>query len=339
MRYKAEIFDRMQLLYDETGFNDHQVHCEMRFSSSLDEARLRKATMLSLASIPILATRYCDRSTGTVWESLVEAELGRAFAADEDQEAKDAVAVIGYGLWQQCFGGDPRVLGSTIRLNRAPVTVVGVAPPAFDYPERTAVWTPTIFHKKRLPKFIAFPGNVIGRVREELTLARAGRMYEAEMRRLHPESLKGPERHRAKLVPLRDSLAGPVRQASLVLLGAVALVLLIACANVAQLLLSRVAERRQELMVRAALGASRGSIAGLVLKRGLLMTLAGAVAGGLGFIAIGRAIESQLYEVAPSDPANAAAVVMVLFACAVCACLRPAWDALRQQPISVLREM
>jgi len=90
MRYKAEIFDRMQLLYDETGFNDHQVHCEMRFSSSLDEARLRKATMLSLASIPILATRYCDRSTGTVWESLVEAELGRAFAAVDDEDAFEA---------------------------------------------------------------------------------------------------------------------------------------------------------------------------------------------------------------------------------------------------------
>jgi ABC-type antimicrobial peptide transport system permease subunit len=100
-----------------------------------------------------------------------------------------------------------------------------------------------------------------------------------------------------------------------------------------------IGQRRKEMAIRVALGASRASIAALVLKRGLALTFVGAIAGALGFIAIGRAIESQLYEVAPSDPANAAVVVVILFACAGAACLRPAWAALRQSPIAVLREM
>jgi putative ABC transport system permease protein len=100
-----------------------------------------------------------------------------------------------------------------------------------------------------------------------------------------------------------------------------------------------VGQRRKEMAIRVALGASRASITGLVLKRGVALTAAGAAIGALGFVEIGRAIESQLYEVPPSDPVNAAIVVVMLFACAVCACLRPAWDALRQAPIKVLREM
>jgi putative ABC transport system permease protein len=100
-----------------------------------------------------------------------------------------------------------------------------------------------------------------------------------------------------------------------------------------------IGQRRKEMAIRVALGASRGSITGLVLKRGLALTAAGAAIGATGFIAVGRAIESQLYEVSPSDPANAAIVLAILFACAVAACLRPAWDALRQVPITVLREM
>ena len=99
-----------------------------------------------------------------------------------------------------------------------------------------------------------------------------------------------------------------------------------------------IGQRRKEVAIRVALGATRASITGLVLKRGLAMTAAGALAGAVGFIPVGRAIESQLYEVAPSDPLNAAIVLTILLVCAIAACLRPAWDALRQAPIAVLRE-
>jgi NRPS condensation-like uncharacterized protein len=87
MQYKTEIFDRMQLLYDETGFNDHQLHCEIGLEASLDEATLKKATMLSLASIPILATRYSAGPEGAVWKSIASEELERAFTATEDEAA------------------------------------------------------------------------------------------------------------------------------------------------------------------------------------------------------------------------------------------------------------
>ena len=99
------------------------------------------------------------------------------------------------------------------------------------------------------------------------------------------------------------------------------------------------ARRRREIAIRVALGASRASITHLVLARGLLLTSAGAVIGMLGFLAGGRVLESKLYEVAPSDPMNVFGVVLILFAGAMCACLRPARDALRLQPISILREM
>jgi putative ABC transport system permease protein len=98
-------------------------------------------------------------------------------------------------------------------------------------------------------------------------------------------------------------------------------------------------QRRKEMAIRIALGASRVSITTLALKRGLTLTVAGSAVGALGFIAVGRAIASQLYEVAPSDPANAAVVAVVLFSCALCACLRPALEVGREAPISVLREM
>ena len=90
MDYRAEIFDRMQLLYHETGFNDHQLHCEIRLDAGLDRARLKRAVMLSLSSIPILATRYRARPAGPVWESLPESDLERAFAATDDEAVFEA---------------------------------------------------------------------------------------------------------------------------------------------------------------------------------------------------------------------------------------------------------
>ncbi|MBV8843281.1 MAG: ABC transporter permease, partial [Bryobacterales bacterium] len=214
--------------------------------------------------------------------------IGRNFAADEDRKGQDGVAVIGYGIWQQAFGGDPRALGATIRLNGVPQTVVGIAPPGFDYPARSAVWAPTAEDMARLPKRGAFFFQLVGRLKPGLSFTAARAIFNAQVQRAFPE-----ERIQKGLaVPvmrlLRDLLAGPVRDASLVLLAAVSLVLLIACANVAQVLLFAASERRRELSIRAALGASRRRLTRQLIIEAVALTLPASLAGLLVAEAIAR---------------------------------------------------
>ncbi|HVN07221.1 MAG TPA: ABC transporter permease [Bryobacteraceae bacterium] len=206
----------------------------------------------------------------------IKPELGRMFRAEEDLPANDGVTVIGYGLWQQMFGGDPRMLGATIQINGTALTVIGVAPPGFDYPAHTALWTPTFFDMPKLGKAGAILCETIGRLRPAATEAQARAIFQAELHREYPDE---PLASFPRWTTLQSQLAGPIGQASLVLLGIMAFVLLIACANVAHLLLSRTAERRQEMAIRAALGASRARLTQQLITESVALTLAAAVAG------------------------------------------------------------
>jgi len=204
--------------------------------------------------------------------------LGDGFAPGDDVDAtgqglpgRNAVAVIGYGLWQELFGGNPKALGATIRVEGNSLTVIGVAPPGFDYPNKTVVWKPGAFN----------PGNdgwvVIGRLNPGISLARAGAKFAAEVS-ADPAGGNNLDR-RPKMISLRDALLGPVKDASLMLMGAVGLVLLIACTNLAGLLMAHTAERAAELSVRAAVGASRVRLARQLLTECLLLSSVAAVAG------------------------------------------------------------
>jgi len=254
-----------------------------------------------------LRTKVAETSAGFFHALGVQPLLGRSFATDEDLQGRDAVAVIGYGLWQQLFAGDPAVLGKTVILNGTPMTVIGVAPPSFDYPGKTAVWIPTVLDLEKVSKSGVIFWRTLGRLKSGVALARATSMFSAGLPQRHPSqsNRKPPAGFAAlepTLVPLRDQLAGPVRQASLVLLGMVAFVLLIACANVAHLLLSRFAERRQELAIRAALGASRARLMQQLIVESTLLTCTASAAGlGVARWAAGLAATVQPAQLAAQN--------------------------------------
>jgi putative ABC transport system permease protein len=207
---------------------------------------------------------------------------GRAFEAGESEPGHTRVAVLGHRLWRERFGGAPDIVGQTIQLNREPHTVIGVAPAGFAFPEAAEIWTPIEYDARfRSQSRGAWYLGAVGRLAPGVGVEHARQEVATIHDRLARDYPDANEGVGGTVVPLQEAMVGDSRRALLVLLGAVGLVLLIACVNVANLLLARVAAREGELAVRTALGAGRGRLVRQLVTESLTLSVLGGAAGVL----------------------------------------------------------
>jgi predicted permease len=210
----------------------------------------------------------------------VQPIIGRSFSEAEDQPGGPAVAILTNGFWEKHFGGDPRILDRSLILNGRSYSIVGVLPPEFHAHEQAKIFTPLAQADKAMleDRELRWGIHTLGRLKPGLTLADASGDMESIRRGLQKQFPKATGKSIA-LVPFKQDIVGDIKPILLVLLGAVGFVLLIACANVANLLLARSAARKREFAIRSSVGASGNRIMRQLLTESLLLSLCGGVLG------------------------------------------------------------
>jgi putative ABC transport system permease protein len=269
--------------------------------------------------------------------------LGRTFKAEEDTPGKNDVIVLSHRTWQRRFGADQNVVGRAITLNGTPATVVGVMPAGFAFPSDAEYWFPIGLNPANASRgghFLA----VIARLKSGVSAEQAGAEMKTIAERLAQQYPDSSANESAEVVPLLEQIVGNIREPLLALLAAVGVVILIACANVANLLLVRASVREKEIAIRTALGAGRGRLVRQMLAESLILSIAG---GSLGVLLAYLTIKPIQTLSAGSIPrvqgvSIDAAVLLFAFLVSVVTGiifgLAPAWQASRAGIAAVMKE-